>query len=170
MRVLWDDLNCGLGGSSHEEIPAQSRAGGLWPVPGLTGVCKVISERCMARDLQVGLGLWPGFGQQPDAAPEAPLEQQAPEPVDAVAHYADGARRTAPRVAMIGSQCFGRRPQAAWGNPAVVGVFHPPVVAGGRLWCHRPGPAGWPPTAPASGGRYALGRCAGSYPTSSPGS
>ena len=71
-------------------------------------------------DLQVGLGLWPGFGQQPDAAPESALEQQTPEPVNAVADHADGARRTAPRVAMIGSQSFGRRPQAAWGNPAVV--------------------------------------------------
>ena len=25
-------------------------------------------------DLQVGLGLWPGFGQQPDAAPESALD------------------------------------------------------------------------------------------------
>ena len=77
----------------------------------------------MMGDLQVGLGLGPGFGQQPDAAPEATLEQQPPEPIDAVADYADGARRTTTRVPVIGSQRFGRCPQAAWCNPAVLGVF-----------------------------------------------
>ena len=34
--------------------------------------------------LQVGLGLWSGFWEQPEAAPEAALEHQPPEPVDAV--------------------------------------------------------------------------------------
>ena len=68
-------------------------------------------------DRQVGLGFRPGFGQQPDAAPEASFEQQPPEPVDAVADHADGARRTAPRVPVIGSQSLGRRPQIAWGDP-----------------------------------------------------
>ena len=28
---------------------------------------------------------------------------------------------------------LGRSSQVAWGDPAVMGVFHPPVVAGGRL-------------------------------------
>ena len=79
-------------------------------------------------DLQVGLGLWPGFGQQPDPAPESALEQQTPEPVNAVADHADGARRAAPRVPMIGSQSPGRRPQVARGDSAVMGVFHPGAV------------------------------------------
>ncbi len=62
----------------------------------------------MASNLQVELGFRPGFGQQPDAAPEAALQQQAPEPVDAVvADHADGARRTATGVTVIGSQRFG---------------------------------------------------------------
>ena len=47
----------------------------------LRGVCRRFFGGSMACDLQVGLGLRPGFGQQPDAAPEPALEQQAPEPV-----------------------------------------------------------------------------------------
>ena len=136
-RARWESQEKRRGKYKEPSAPDTSDLPNLLEGWGLTGVCKVISERCMARDLQVGLGLWPGFGQQPDAAPEAPLEQQAPEPVDAVAHYADGARRTAPRVAMIGSQCFGRRPQAAWGNPAVVGVFHPGAIGQGQQGGHR---------------------------------
>ena len=89
------------------------------------------------RDLQVGLGLWPRFGQQPDAAPEASFEQQTPQPVDAVADDADGARRTAPRVPVIGSQSLGRRPQIAWGDPAVLGVFDPGAVGQGQQRRHR---------------------------------
>ena len=80
------------------------------------------------RDLQIGLGIRPGFGQQPDAAPEAAFEQQPPEPVDTVSDHADGARWSAPRVPVIGSQRLGRRAQVAWGNPAVLGVFHPGAV------------------------------------------
>ena len=91
----------------------------------------------MMGDLQVGLGLGPGFGQQPDAAPEATLEQQPPEPIDAVADYADGARRTTTRVPVIGSQRFGRCPQAAWCNPPVLGVFHPGAVGQGQQCGHR---------------------------------
>ena len=74
----------------------------------------------MMSDLQVRLGLRPGFGQQPDVGPEATLEQQAPEAVDTVADHADGARRTAPRMPMIGIQRLGRRPQIAWINPLVI--------------------------------------------------
>ena len=103
----------------------------------LTGVCKGFSRRGMVCDLQVGLGFRPGFGQRPDAAPEAALEQQAPEPVDAVADHADGARRTAPRVPVMGSQRFGRRPQIAWGNLAVLGVFDPGAVGQGQQRRHR---------------------------------
>ena len=62
----------------------------------------------MMGDLQVGLGFRLGSGQQPSTAPEAPLEQQTPEPVDAVEDHADGSRRTAPRVPIIGSQTPGR--------------------------------------------------------------
>ena len=63
----------------------------------LTRVCKGISGRRMGDDLQVRLGLWPGFGQQPDAAPEPALEEQPPEPVDAVPDYAYGAARPGAR-------------------------------------------------------------------------
>ena len=74
----------------------------------------------MMSDLQVRIGLRPGFGHQPDVGPEATLEQQAPEAVDTVADHADGARRTAPRMPMIGIQRLGRRPQIAWINPLVI--------------------------------------------------
>ena len=114
----------------------------------------------MMSHLQVGLGLRPGFGQQPDAGPETTFEQQPPEPVDAVADHADGARGTGPRVTMIGSQRLGRRPQVAWGDACGPGRL--------PLGCRRPEPAGWPPTTPASGGRHGSGRCGGSCPTSQP--
>ena len=52
-------------------------------------------------DLQAFLGLWPRFGQQPDASPQATLDQQAPEPVDTVADRADAARRTARRATVV---------------------------------------------------------------------
>ena len=126
--------------------------------PPLTRVCNGFLRRGMASNLQLGLGFRPGLRQQPDPAPEAAPEQQPPQPVDAVADDADGPYRPAPGVAAPGSRRLGRRAQVAWSNPAVMGVFHPPVVAGGRLWCHRPGPAGSPPTAPASGGRCGPGR------------
>ena len=112
-------------------------------VRALTRVCKGFSGRRMGDDLQAGLGLWPGFGQQPDAAPESALEEQPPEPVDAVPDYAYGTARPAPGVAMYKSWRLGWCAQVAWGDPAVVGVFHPPVVAGGRLWCRRPAATGW---------------------------
>ena len=70
----------------------------------LTGVCMVFSGRGMAGDLQVGLGLGPGFGQQPHPAPEAAPEQQPPQPVDAVPDHADGPPRPVPRVAVPGRQ------------------------------------------------------------------
>ena len=88
-------------------------------------------------DRQVGLGFRPGFRQQPDAAPEASFEHQPPEPVDAVADHADGARRTAPRVPMIGSQSLGRPPQIARGDPAVLGVFDPGAVGQSQEGRHR---------------------------------
>ena len=114
---------------------------------GLTGVGIGFLRWDMASNLQVELGFWPGFGQQPDAAPEAALEQQAAEPVDAVADHAHGARRTAPRVTVIGSQRFGRRPQVAWSNPPLLGVLHPGAIGQGQQGGHRqdepvPGDAG----------------------------
>ena len=134
----------------------------------LTGVCVVLSRRGMVGD-QGWFGFRPGFGQQPDTVPEPSSEQQPPQPVDAVADDADGPYRPAPGVAAPGS----RRP------PYPVRVRLWAACAGclgqscghGRLppWCRRPGPAASPPTAPASGGRHALGRCAGFGPTSSPG-
>ena len=84
----------------------------------------------MVGDFQVGLGFRPGFGQQPDAAPEAAPEQQPPQPVDAVADDADGPYRPAPGVAAPGSRRLGRCAQVAWGNPAVMGVFHPRIKYG----------------------------------------
>ena len=162
-----------LAGPGHSRVPPGLRGGG-----GLTGVCNGFSGGGVAGDFQVGLGFGPGFGQQPDPAPETALEQQPPQSVDAVADDADLPFRLLPTVAMPGRQRpriqygagIGRRPQVAWGNPAVMGVFHPPVVAGGKLWRRRPGPGASPPTAPASGGRRAPGWCAWSCPTSSPGS
>ena len=109
-------------------------AGG--PEGYLTGVGIGFLRWDMASNLQVELGFWPGFGQQPDAAPEAALEQQAPEPVDAVADHAHGARRTAPRVTVIGSQRFGRRPQVAWSNPPLLGVLHPGAIGQGQQGGH----------------------------------
>ena len=44
-------------------------------------------------DLPAGLGLGTRFGQQPDAGPEPTLEQQPPQPVDAMTDYAERARR-----------------------------------------------------------------------------
>ena len=84
----------------------------------------------MVGDLQVGFGFRPGFGQQPDPAPEAAPEQQPPQPVNAVADYDDGSSRPVPRAAVLGRQRpriqygagFGRRPQAARRNPPLVGV------------------------------------------------
>ena len=51
--------------------------------------------------------------------------------------HVDGAGWTGPRVTMIGSQRLGRRPQIAWGNPAVIGVFHPGAVGQGQQGGHR---------------------------------
>ncbi len=39
---------------------------------------------------------------------------------------------TAPRVTLIGSQRFGRRPQVAWSNPPLLGVLHPGAIGQGR--------------------------------------
>ena len=38
---------------------------------------------------------------------------------------------------MIGSQSLGRRPQIAWGDPAVLGVFDPGAVGQGQQRRHR---------------------------------
>ena len=61
--------------------------------------------------------------------------------------HAHGARRTAPRVTVIGSQRFGRRPQVAWSNPPLLGVLHPGAIGQGQQGGHRqdepvPGDAG----------------------------
>ena len=61
----------------------------------------------MVGDFQVGLGFRPGFGQQPDAAPEAAPEQQPPQPVDAVADYADGPYRPAQGSRRLGAGALG---------------------------------------------------------------
>ena len=111
--------------------------GNLGREDGLTGVGRGFLRWDMASNLQVELGFRPGFGQQPDAAPEAAPEQQAPEPVDAVADHADGARRTATGVPVIGRQRFGRRPQVAWGDTSVLGVFHSGAVGQGQQGGHR---------------------------------
>ena len=140
------------------------------PVGALTGVCMGFSCRGMVGDLQVELGFRPGFGQQPDPAPEPAPEQQPPQPVNAVADYADGPARPAPTAVVSGRQVFRRRSQVAGSNPPVIGVFHPPVVAGGRLWSHRPGSATSPPPTPANAAKSAPGRFYGSYPISIPGS
>ena len=121
-----------------------------------------VSSGGVAVDLQAGLGLWPRFGQQPHPAPELAPVHQPPQPADAVVDQADGPSRPAPTTAVRGRQPFRRRSQAAGGGLPVKGVFHPPVVAGGRLWSHRPGPSGPPPIAPANAGKSAPGRFSGS--------
>ena len=88
-------------------------------------------------DLQVGLVLWPGFGQKPDASPEASSEQQSPEPVDAVAEHAYGARRSAARLQVIGGQRLWRRAQVAWSDATIMGVFHPGAVGQGQQGGYR---------------------------------
>ena len=76
-------------------------------------------------------------GQQPDAAPEPAPDQQPPQPVDAVADYADGPARPAPTAAVSGRQVFRRRSQVAWGNSPVIGVFHPGAIGQGQQRRHR---------------------------------
>ncbi len=136
-------------GCTHGETVFDPASGKLIvQVPPLTGVCKVISGGGVVGDFQVGLGFGPGFGQQPDPVPEAALEQQSPQPVDAVADYADLPFRLLPTVAMPGRQRLGRSSQVAWGDPAVMGVFHPGAVGQGQQRGHRQhqpvaGYAGW---------------------------
>ena len=96
----------------------------------------MFSGRGMAGDLQGWFGFRPGFGQQPDPAPEAAPEQQPPQPVNAVADDADGPYRPAPGVAAPGSRCSGRCAQVAWSNPAVMGVFHPGAIGQGQQRRH----------------------------------
>ena len=132
-----------------------------YPGAPLTGVCMRFSRRGMANNLQIWFGFRPRFGQQPDLAPEAAPEQQPPQPVDAVADDADGPYRPAPGVAAPGIRRLGRRAQVAWGNPAVMGVFHPGAIGQGQQRRHR--------QQPASGGRSAPDRSFWSCPTSSPG-
>ena len=88
-------------------------------------------------DLQVVLGLWPGFGQQPDSAPEASFEQHASEPVEAVAEHADGARQPATSVPMIGSQRLWRRTEIAWCDATIEGVLHSGAIGQGQQGGHR---------------------------------
>ena len=152
---------------------------GAGPQEGqLTGVCIGFSCRGMAGDLQVGLGFRPGFGQQPCPAPEPAPVQQPPQPGDAVTDYADGPSRLLPATAVSGRQRpriqygagTGRRSQAAGSQPPVIGVFHPPVVAGGRLWFHRPGSAASPPATRTNAAKSAPGQSCGSFAIANPGS
>ena len=69
--------------------------------------------------------------------PEAYLEQQPPPPVNALADHADLPFRFLPTVAMLSRQHFGRHPQVAWGDPAVMGVFHRGAVCQGKERRHR---------------------------------
>ena len=65
------------------------QTGGSPPDRGMYGVL----WRDKSGYLQVGLGFRPGFGQQPDPAPEPSPVQRAPEPGDAMPDYADGPSR-----------------------------------------------------------------------------
>ena len=103
----------------------------------LIGVCKGFSGGCVAGDFQVGLVFGPGFGQQPDPVPEPALVHQTAQPIDAAPEYADLPFRLLPTVAMLGSKRLGRRPQVAWGDPAVMGVFRPGAVGQGQERRHR---------------------------------
>ena len=105
--------------------------------PPLIGVCKGFSGGRVAGDFQVGLVFGPGFGQQPDPVPEPALVHQTAQPIDAAPEYADLPFRLLPTVAMLGSKRLGRRPQVAWGDPAVMGVFRPGAVGQGQERRHR---------------------------------
>ena len=109
------------------------RTGGDGPDRGMYGVL----WRDKSGYLQVGLGFRPGFGQQPDPAPEPSPVQRAPEPGDAMPDYADGPSWLLRAAAMSGRQRPGRRAQAAGGNPPVIGVFHPGPVGQSQQCCHR---------------------------------
>ena len=109
------------------------QTGGSPPDRGMYGVL----WRDKAGYLQGGLGFRPGFGQQPDPAPEPSPVQRAPEPGDAMPDYADGPSRLLRAAAMSGRQRPGRRAQAAGGNPPVIGVFHSGPVGQGQQCCHR---------------------------------
>ena len=65
-----EDITVTYGDLSHQVGGTQVNIG---RVVELTRVCKGFSGRGMVGDFQVGLGFRPGFGQQPDAAPEAAL-------------------------------------------------------------------------------------------------
>ena len=82
---------------------------------------------------QACFGFRPGFWQEPDPAPEASLEQHPPQPVNAVADYADLPFWFLPAVAMLGRQRFGRRPQVARAIPRSLAS---------STWCRRPGQQG----------------------------
>ena len=105
----------------------------------MTGVCVVLSRRNMAGDLQIGVGLGfrPWFGLEPGPVPEASLDQQPLQPVNAVADYADLPLRLLPTVAMLSRQRLGRLPQVAWVYPAVLGVFHPGAISQGQRRRHQ---------------------------------
>ena len=117
------------GGSPHGRLLVRG-------VP-LIGVCKGFSGGRVAGDFQVGLVFGPGFGQQPDPVPEPGLVHQTAQPIDAAPEYADLPFRLLPTVAMLGSKRLGRRPQVAWGDPAVMGVFRPGAVGQGQERRHR---------------------------------
>ena len=83
--------------------------------------------------------VWRGRPARPDGELEEILKHPAQE--------LGPPRRTAPRVTVIGSQCFGRRPQVAWSNPPLLGVLHPGAIGQGQQGGHRqdepvPGDAG----------------------------
>ena len=88
-------------------------------------------------DLQVGLGLGPRFRLQPDVAPEPASYQQPPQPVNAVADYADGPSWPTLRVGVYGNQDLGRHPQVGWCNLPVMGVLYSGAIGQGQQRRHR---------------------------------
>ena len=126
MPVTWIHFDASHGGDAGAATILLAAPAAAISLPPLTGVCNGCYVGGMMGHLQVGL--WSGFGQQLGAAPGAVLEQQTPEPVDAGADHADGVRRTGPRVAMIESQRFGRRPQAAWVDATALRVLYSGAV------------------------------------------
>ena len=87
---------------------------------------------------RLGLGSGQGSGcSQTRRQTEPAPEQQPPEPVNAVADYADGPSRPTPRVKVRRSQGLGRCAQIARRNPPGVGVLHPGAIGQGQQRCHR---------------------------------
>ncbi len=120
----------------------------------LTGMCMAIYGGTWRVTSRLGLG----FGQEPDPVPETSLEQQSPQPVDAVADYAHLPFRLLPTVAMLSRQRFGpaskalapnhRNPRSRPARTVSIDWLRRLLIKG-RLWSRLwPLPEPWPDPKP----------------------